>query len=344
MFEQPLSSRGDLSTLRRLGLRTMSNPEEGKPLTGEQSPEKPTGPQVESLPPRSSLRELVNEVSEMASNLERAWSEALDGTPSLSSAQEQVRGQLQSLTQVLVHEVEAESAALRAAGFDPTLTFSNPMSDDQLRETVTFNGPVGEFRRIAIARQLALQDFLTVTGAMFKKPNRTFREGEGMKEWWSSGAFDLIIARADLLLQLHEDAQALTQRIIGAKGNPTERRLRSMLDHLASARRLLVSGQPLAALGHQLAALRLRILGSGDPTDEAIAAPVSQLAAKCPSLAPLSEALRVAERTVAEAGRGEGSSLATATVLAYQLHDRVVHAVMAPEVDEFKAAISHPPA
>ena len=218
------------------------------------------------------------------------------------------------------------------------------MSDEQLRETVTFNGPAGEFRRIAIARQLALQDFLTVTGAMFKKPNRTFREGEGMKEWWSSGAFNLIIARADLLLQLHEEAQALTQRIIGAKGNATERRLRSMLDHLASARRLLVSGQPLAALGHQLEALRLRILGSGDPTDEAIAAPVSQLAAKCPSLAPLSEALRVAERTVAEAGRSEGSNLATATILAYQLHDRVVHAVMAPEVDEFKAAISHRPA
>jgi hypothetical protein len=300
----------------------------------------PTELQVAPPPPAATFREMVTELSKMAADLESAWSEALDRTESLASAQEQIRGQLQSLTQVFVREVEADSAALRAAGFDPTLTFSNPMPDAQLREVALLDGPVGEFRRIAIARMLALQDFLTVTGAIFEKPNRLFREAEGWTDWWSSGAFELIRARAKLLLQLHEEAEAFTHRLASSDGPEVDRQMRSMLYHLDAARRLVVSAEPLAALAHQLAALRLRILASGDPTDEAIAAPVSVLAARCPSLAPIAEALGVAEQTIVKTARGDASDLATASVLAYQLHDRVVRAAMTPALEEYSAAIT----
>ena len=319
--------------------------QQADPSSVRESAETPASPQeVPFTPPpaAATLRELVTELSKMAPNLERAWSEALDRTEMLVSAQEQIRGQLQSLTQVLMQESEADSAALRAAGFDPTLTYMNPMPVELLREVAVLDGPVGDFRRIAIARMIAVQDFLTVTKALFEKPNRLFREAEGWTDWWSSGAFELIMASARLLLQLHEEAAAFTRRLVGAENSESERdgQMRSTLFHLDTARRMLVSAEPMAALVHQLASLRLRILASGAPTDEAIAAPLSVLAARCSSLAPIAEVLEVAEATILKTARGDASDVAIASVLAYQLHNHIVAAVMAPALEEYEAAIT----
>jgi hypothetical protein len=253
---------------------------------------------------------LVDHLSRLPAETERAWSKALEADL-LGESGQVLSAQWSSLLTAVYREVTDAEARLRARGIDPAMP-AHP-EDPALLQHLRLDGePLDEWRALLVAQMWALIGVAKGIGGL-TEPRAPFGLG-GPDEltWWEAGAFALIRRRAAQLArvstQLLEAARALAPSAPEDQA-PTVPLTGPWRERLSLADEAVLRGDPEAAVLHLRLALRERAaqLGGMGATD--LPGDLEERLARDPEFADLAAGLRLLREVGARLDQGRPVSL-----------------------------------
>jgi len=244
LFEALARTRPLLETTHRTRL---PHPPAGVSVDHQVPPAEPADPVGQRDEQVVDLRALAAHATELADELERAWSNALDAVL-LAKAHQELTARHQSLVSTIQRRAAAGERALRAAGVDTGLPAMVLPPQEVLNIALTPEG-----RQAWLQRQLAEFDALSgllqaITLLRTPSARRVFGDGRQSESWWQAGAFLLVRERAAALARTCESITDTEEALSGRL--PDKEPLRAVLDSLTLAAAAHGRGDALAALMH----------------------------------------------------------------------------------------------
>jgi hypothetical protein len=202
---------------------------------------------------------LLDHLSRLPAETERAWSKALDPELLDESAQ-MLRAQWASMLAVLYREANASEQRMRSRGIDPVL-FTHP-EDPAVLDGLNCEGDALDlWRALSVAQTRALLGVAKCLEGL-TEPRSPFGVG-GPDEltWWEAGAFALIRLRASELGRVNAQLLAVERLLDGSPAPRSEAALSltgPWRGRLTLADEAVMRGDPEAAVVHMRLALRER--------------------------------------------------------------------------------------
>jgi hypothetical protein len=202
------------------------------------------------------LRALAAHATNLATTLEKAWSDALSPEV-LKGAHEELEARTTSLLASIQRQIEMSDNIARKAGIDTRLG-AYPVSTEEIK-SLSFEPTLNqELRQAHLAAIDALVLLLEALNAMRAPSAKRISFPSGVEEsWWEAGAFAMLRARARLLVQVAEQARLAAQAIAGEnKGDHNSPA--KVFNSLFLARESLSYGDALSAVLHARLAIMER--------------------------------------------------------------------------------------
>jgi hypothetical protein len=258
------------------------------------------------------LRSVVEHLSAMSDELEKAWSEALSRVEG-GDAYRNLLGDWASLMKSLGHWIDSRSAELRTRGVDieipATLLALDPdaveteLKDDQERWTQLQVAQLQAVRQLGEAfRALAQPSHLEIT---IDEDNK-----EELRRWWEAGAFEAAARAARFVLRLQDEVEAVEARLLGGAA-PDTPAMKRVFERAALAKAALLAGDPESAILHLNSAYRVLLDDKSGTYEEVI----ERLAAD-PDSARLATAAKKLSTVAARIASEEFVDLGAVTVTA----------------------------
>jgi hypothetical protein len=279
------------------------------------------------FPPRRTvdLDALITHITTLSSELERAWSDALE-EGALGEAFELLDGQWASLIATVATRAQDSVAHAQAAGISPLV--SHPQDPSNAYTVSIHPTPDQAWRQLQLAEMTALERLLQALGALKSKHGAEIpRPGAEQEGWWQSGAFALVRLRARQLARAARALEAAETRLLAE--NDQDARPRSVqldgswIDRLELARAADSRGDPESTLIHLRLALRERAAGLAGCEADALNDSFEQRLADDPRLAHLSGPLSAMCEASRDLGAGRPVDLGACVALARFLIDPV---------------------
>jgi len=288
-----------------------------EPDGAETPAEQPDGPPVidEGM---TDLRSLIAQLTTTGTELEHAWSSALDAVLT-DQALEATRAQWGSLLGALHRQAEVDAKHASDAGLDSLLSGELLQASPAAIELDP--QPEQAWKQAEVASAYALKSLIEASRALISHPIEQWTVSEGQLETvrtlWESGAFAQVKAAGEFLADVHEERTAAERR---ASGGDVEARdgseaFATAMGHVGRARQAYDRGDPEAAVVHLNAFFKALATTQIDADRLTAASPASQVVS------------RGAERI----GRGEPFALSTATLCAVAGFAAAAQLLLPPE-------------
>jgi hypothetical protein len=202
---------------------------------------------------------LIEHVSRLPGETERAWSDALD-PDALGASHEVLRAQWSSVIAVLQRAVEQADADLRARGIDPRMKV-HP-EDPAVLETLELDGgPEEQWLAASVGQLRSLMGVLDAMTRLLDPKAGGAIKGPDDSAWWESGAFALIRLRAAALARAAAQAREAQARLAATRSASPGRELAlsgEWATRLSLADEAISRGDSEAGILHLRLALRER--------------------------------------------------------------------------------------
>lgn len=204
---------------------------------------------------------LARAAMDLADDLERAWSSALEPEV-LDAAHEGLRASWSTLLAELHRAIAEADVELAAAGIDVTLREWPPSRASAVELALAPEDPLVARKQLQVAQLMAFEQLTRVLGALTKPSGREVNalSGEEISRWWEAGAFALVRAHGEQVLRLTRAMQVLERRILEEQEpEPRQERRESAAESFQMASAAYRLGDPEAALLHAVRAARARL-------------------------------------------------------------------------------------
>jgi hypothetical protein len=277
-------------------------------------------PPAQPAPPGRSvdLDALVAHVTTLSSELERAWSDALEET-ALGEAFQLLDGEWASLIATVAARAQDAVARAQAAGISPLIP--HPQDPSNAR-TVSVHPTSDEaWRQLQLAEMIALERLLQALAALKSRHAAVLPPpGAEQEGWWQSGAFALVRLRARQLARAARALDAAEARLLAEQDKDAPSRGVQLdggwVDRLELARAADSRGDPESTLIHLRLALRERAAGLAGCEEDALDESFERRLAEDPRLAALSGPLSAMCEASGDLGAGRPVNLGACLVLA----------------------------
>lgn len=149
----------------------------------------------------SGLAELAEHGIELSNALERAWSKALDEVVADETHTDFVAEWRAFFTE-LFEQTQTSEVGLERAGIDPRL-YPPLLAQETVDALAQPADRETGWRRLLLARVLSVEPLAKAVGAVTEPSSNELSVSSGeRRQWWESGAFALVRARARLLVRL----------------------------------------------------------------------------------------------------------------------------------------------
>jgi hypothetical protein len=253
------------------------------------------------------LELLVRQTMRMSSELEEAWSNALDAEALVESRAE-LAATMGPLVTALTDSMQRNDEQLEATGIDPRF-YAPPMDAAMLRELTL--EPDAEKRRqqLVMAQMISLERFVRASGAL-DDPGGEAAEIERRSaagRWWESGAFSLVQLRGEEFLRITAEVDSAVGALLAPDKRAPE------LDRsveLANARVRLAEaarsrGDAEAALLHVRVALCVLLAAHRTDQETSASLQPGRVLSRMNSLEDVAPLLRLFDEACERLGRGE---------------------------------------
>ncbi len=237
---------------------------------------------------------LVDHLSRLPAETQRAWSNALEADL-LGESGQVLSAQWSSLLAALYREVSDAEARMRARGINPAIP-AHPEDPAVLAHLRLDGEPLDQWRALSVAQMWALIGVAKGIGGL-TEPRAPFGLG-GPDEltWWEAGAFALIRRRAAQLARV--SAQLLEAERALAPSAPEDPAPAVPLtgpwrERLSLADEAVLRGDPEAAVLHLRLALRERAAQLAGVSMAELPGDLEERLARDPELADLAAGLRL---------------------------------------------------
>jgi hypothetical protein len=268
-------------------------------------------------PVPTDLDALMRHAIRLSTDLEKAWSSALDAV-TVAPAHKQLTADWQAFLTALTELMDRSARRLEQAGFNARLTGDPP--DLEVADTLEIRpDPQRRWSQAAYAHALAMDGLLQAVGAVQAPSGQqvSLRTGASF-QWWEAGAFALVRTRALLVRRTATETDLAEAELLG-QDTPTAARTAFALaeDELEAARAALTRGDPQGGLIHAHAALRARLRASTDEShaERGVRRP-GRYFASAPSLESVSRLLLLLDESVDNLLAGDSFDLGVIVPLA----------------------------
>lgn len=253
---------------------------------------------------------LVDYLSRLPAETERAWSKALEADL-LDESGQVLTAQWRSLLATLYREVTCAEERMRARGIDPAMSASP--EDPAVLQHLRLDGePLDEWRALTVAQMRALIGVAKGIGGL-TEPRAPFGLG-GPDEltWWEAGAFALLRRRAAQLARVSSqllEAERALEPHTSAGAAPTMPLTGPWRERLDLADEAVLRGDPEAAVFHLRVALRERAAQLAEVAVTDVPDDLESRLAGDPELADLAAGLQLLGEVGTRLGEGRTVSL-----------------------------------
>lgn len=294
------------------------------------APPVPPPPQAPAVapppPPVASASDVLRHVMQLADRYERAWSAALE-TGEAERLRDELINEWVSYLRRYEEEHTAELAALKERGVE-TVVERFPLDLDAVGHWID---DVSQVKRVQMLEVASLQSLHWLTEAIqaLKKKSAHERKGDELRSWWESGAFSLVVRRADLHGRIEARRRHDVAALLGTATVP-DSAMDAVRDLLAVARGLIVQGFADAAVPYVLGAARAVVSGrTGSPPDDH-AARISEVVGRVAGQRPLAQGLAILEHEASRTAAGQVADLAVVVPVIQPVFNGVVQLLLAP--------------
>jgi hypothetical protein len=284
----------------------------GEGDTGEAPPPEVEGTAADQVLDLVALAEHATQLTQ----LERAWSEALDDEK-LVLARREMEAKFSSLLAVFQRYVTASDASLSQAGFD-TIIPQYPLPDDEVEALTLQPDAERRLRQLRIAQIDALIALLKTLELMRQPSGAEVNLVTGTADtWWEAGSFLLVREQLELLVRLTEEADAARAALLS---EPEPDQTRRVFERLMLGGKALMHGDIEAGFMHAALALHARAGLAGDVPPDLI----ERLAAD-ERLGPQRVVLSRLREALVTIGAGQPVDLGASQVIIPRLLQLVAH-------------------